>query len=167
MEKVKVLLCLISRLSTNPKPMQKTTNFGKINYWARNSISLKLLVIGIFVLILLIPSEMLQSLIRERESTRNEAISEIWRTWGDRQVLSGPVVSVPVTISNVLHNGKIESTSSFLHFLPETLNVNGDVVPVVRYRSISEVVLYSGNLTFDGTFKPLNPVGLDLKPSDI
>ena len=76
--------------------------------------SLKLVVIGIFVLILLIPSEMVQSLIRERETTRNVAISEIWRTWGDRQVLAGPVVSVPVVSARALPNGTFESSTRFL-----------------------------------------------------
>jgi inner membrane protein len=147
--------------------MSNSFTFGKINQWARNSISLKLLVIGIFVLILLIPSEMVQSLIRERETTRNEAISEIWRTWGDRQVLAGPVVSVPVITYKSMANGTVESTTRFLHFLPENLSVSGDVVPVIRYRSIYEVVLYSTSLAVKGNFKPLNPKGLNVQPSDI
>jgi inner membrane protein len=147
--------------------MSNTSTFGKINHWARNSISLKLMVIGLFVLILIIPSEMVQSLIRERETTRNEAISEIWRTWGDRQVLAGPVVSVPVVTSKALPNGTIESNTRFLHFLPESLSVNGEVEPVIRYRSIYEVVLYSGNLAVKGNFKPLVPKGLNVQPADI
>jgi len=147
--------------------MANSITFGKINQWARNSISLKLLVIGIFVLILLIPSEMVQSLIRERETTRNQAISEIWRTWGDKQVLAGPVVSVPVVTFKSLPNGTVESSTQFLHFLPENLWVSGTVVPVIRYRSIYEVVLYSGKLTVNGNFKPMVPKGLNIQPADI
>lgn len=147
--------------------MSNNSTFGKINQWARNSISLKLSVIGLFVLILLIPSEMVQSLIREREITRNEAISEIWRTWGDRQVLAGPVVSVPVVTLKSLPNGTVETNIRFLHFLPENLNVSGDVVPLIRYRSIYEAVLYSSTLTVKGNFKPLIPRGLNVQPADI
>ena len=147
--------------------MSNSFTFSKINQWARNSISLKLLVIGIFVLILLIPSEMVQSLIHERETTRNQAISEIWRTWGDRQMLAGPVISVPVVSVKALSNGTVESTSRFLHFLPENLFVSGSVVPVIRYRSIYEVVLYSGNFIVKGNFKPLIPKGLNVQPDDI
>jgi len=147
--------------------MSNSTTFGKINQWARNSISLKLLVIGIFVLVLLIPSEMVQSLISDREFTRNQAISEIWRTWGDRQVLSGPVISVPVVTVTTQANGSTETSSSFLHFLPETLNVTGNVSPVIRYRSIYEVVLYSGSLAVNGSFKPLIPKGLNVQAKDI
>ncbi len=147
--------------------MVNTSTFGKINQWARNSISLKLSVIGLFVLILLIPSEMVQSLIRERETTRNEAISEIWRTWGDRQVVAGPIVSVPVVTYKSLPNGTVETNTRFLHFLPENLNVSGDVVPLIRYRSIYEAVLYSSTLTINGNFKPLVPKGLNVQPADI
>ena len=147
--------------------MSNNSTLGKINQWARNSISLKLSVIGLFVLILLIPSEMVQSLIRERETTRNEAISEIWRTWGDRQVLAGPVVSVPVVTLKSLPNGTVESNTRFLHFLPENLSVSGDVVPLIRYRSIYEAVLYSSTLNIKGNFKPLVPKGLTVQPGDI
>ena len=147
--------------------MSNSSTFGKINQWARNSISLKLLVIGIFVLILLIPSEMVQSLIRERETTRNEAISEIWQSWGDRQTLAGPVVSVPVVTNKSLPNGTVESTTRFLHFMPENLSVSGDLIPVVRRRSIYEVVLYSASLAVNGSFKPLVPKGLNVQATDI
>ncbi len=147
--------------------ISSSSTFTKINQWARNSMSLKLIVIGIFVLILLIPSEMVQSLIRDRETTRNQAISEIWRTWGDKQVLAGPVVSVPVISLKSLPNGTVESSTRFLHFLPENLSVAGEVVPVIRYRSIYEVVLYSGNLSVKGNFKPLFPKGLNVQPADI
>jgi inner membrane protein len=147
--------------------MSNNSTLGKINQWARNSISLKLSVIGLFVLILLIPSEMVQSLIRERETTRNEAISEIWRIWGDRQVLAGPVVSVPVVTLKSLPNGTVESNTRFLHFLPENLSISGDVVPLIRYRSIYEAVLYSSTLNIKGNFKPMVPKGLNVQPGDI
>ena len=147
--------------------LSNSSTFTRINQWARNSISLKLVVIGIFVLVLLIPSEMVQSLIRERETTRNVAISEIWRTWGDRQVLAGPVVSVPVVTGRALPNGTFESSTRFLHFLPENLTVTGEITPVIRYRSIYEVVLYSGSLLVKGNFMPLVPKGLNVQAGDI
>lgn len=148
--------------------MPNTSTFSKINLWARNSISLKLLVIGIFVLILLIPSEMVQSLIRERESTRSQAISEIWRTWGDKQIIAGPIITVPVESAKAsVNNGKIEVENWNLHFLPENLTITGSIAPIKRSRSIYEVVLYSSKLNIEGNFKPLNPKGLNILPSEI
>jgi inner membrane protein len=76
-------------------------------------------------------------------------------------------VSVPVVSYKSLPNGTVESTTRFLHFLPENLSYTGDVVPVIRYRSIYEVVLYSCNLAVKGNFKPLVPKGLDVQPADI
>lgn len=147
--------------------MTTISTLGKINHWARNSISLKLIVIGIFILILLIPSEMVQSLITDRENTRNQTISEIWRTWGDKQVLAGPIISVPVVSSVTSQDNQTQTVTHFLHFLPDDLSVNGNLTPVIRYRSIYEVVLYSGELSVQGNFKPLVPKGINVQPSDI
>jgi len=147
--------------------MSTNITLSKVNNWARNSISLKLLVIGFFVLILLIPSEMMQSLIRERETTRDQTASEIWRTWGDKQVLAGPVVSVPVVTQKSADAGTVESPTHYLHFLAENLDITGDILPVIRYRSIYEVVLYSASLQVKGNFRPLVPKGLNVQPTDI
>lgn len=147
--------------------MSNSFSFVKVNDWARNSISLKMLVIGFFVLILLIPSEMMQSLIRERESTRNQAASEIWRTWGDKQVLAGPIISVPVVTYKTIAGATVEQSTHYLHFLPDNLTVTGDLQPVIRYRSIYEVVLYSTSLDIKGSFKPLIPKGINIQSADI
>ncbi|MCB0589111.1 MAG: inner membrane CreD family protein, partial [Phaeodactylibacter sp.] len=50
---------------------------GRLNRWARNSVTLKLFVIGILILLLLIPASMVTSLIRERENIRDEAVREV------------------------------------------------------------------------------------------
>ncbi|MEI6575168.1 MAG: cell envelope integrity protein CreD [Bacteroidota bacterium] len=147
--------------------MIQSSTFRKINEWARSSISLKLLVIGVFVLVLIIPSALLQSLISERETTRNNTASEIWQTWGDKQLISGPVISVPVVSTITSTNGSNESSTRYLHFLAENLSVSGNVVPVVRYRSIYEVVLYSCSLRINGKFKPLVPKGINIQPENI
>lgn len=148
--------------------MSNTSGFVKVNRWARNSISLKLLVIGVFVLILLIPSEMVQSLIRERQTTRSQAISEIWHSWGDKQKIAGPIITVPVISTRAsTSNGKLETSSHNLHFLPENLLITGEITPIKRKRSIYEVVLYSCNLAISGNFKPLNPKGLNILPTEI
>ena len=74
--------------------------FDRVNRWVRTSTMLKLAVIGILVLVLLIPTAMLQSLISERESTRNTAVAEVSSKWGNEQVIGGPVLSVPYEIDS-------------------------------------------------------------------
>ena len=69
--------------------------FERANNWVRNSVSLRLVTIGILILLLLIPVALIQDLIREREARQMEAISEVSSKWGAEQTLKGLVLTVP------------------------------------------------------------------------
>ncbi len=75
--------------------MQTPSTLDRFNSWARNSVSLKLVAIGFLILILLIPSSMIDSLIYERMNLRDEATEEVSSKWGGRQTLGGPVLTIP------------------------------------------------------------------------
>lgn len=126
--------------------------FEKVSSWARRSVTLKLITIGILILLLLIPSAMLTSLIYERESTRNKAVDEVSSKWGNAQTIGGPVISIPYQISIKKENGEIELATQFAHFLPENLTVKGSLLPEKRYRGIYVVVLYNSQLEISGKF---------------
>ncbi|MBS0417367.1 MAG: inner membrane CreD family protein [Proteobacteria bacterium] len=49
----------------------------------------------VVVLLLMIPLIWLRGLVNERTSLREQAIAAVARGWGDRQVVSGPVIAVP------------------------------------------------------------------------
>jgi inner membrane protein involved in colicin E2 resistance len=55
-----------------------------------------LAIIGV-ALLLLIPLAWLQGLVSERTALREQAIASVARGWGGRQLLSGPILAVPVT----------------------------------------------------------------------
>lgn len=59
---------------------------------------IKLAIVGVLVLILLIPTVMLENLIREREFTRAMAVSEVSDKWGGVQTVSGPMLSIPYLV---------------------------------------------------------------------
>ncbi len=124
---------------------------NEVSNWIRNSITLKLAVIGILVLILLIPASMIQILITERSQSHKQVTFDITSKWGANQIISGPVLTIPYKIVSE-KNGKILETVSYAHFLPETLNINGKIVPATRKRSIYKVILYNSSLLLDGTF---------------
>lgn len=67
----------------------------RLNEWARSSVSLKLVIIGFLILMLLIPTTMLDGLIYERQSLRDSAQREVAAKWGMEQAVGGPVISVP------------------------------------------------------------------------
>jgi inner membrane protein len=136
--------------------MEITPFFERLNNWARKSIVIKLITIGILILILLIPSSMLTALIYERQSVRDGAISEVSSKWGGEQTIGGPVVSVPYINAQKNDKGVIEYYTAYAHFLPDELKISGKIVPEKRYRGIYVVVLYNTILEIEGSFNDFN-----------
>lgn len=140
----------------------------RLNNWARSSVMLKLLVIGFLMLVLLIPSNMITSLIYERENLRDEAIREVSGKWGDNQTITGPVISVPYNSVKVSLDGKTKTSSNgYVHFLPDELDIDGNIAPSKRYRGIYVVVLYNTRLKITGKFNRLNVDALNVPADDL
>jgi inner membrane protein len=133
----------------------------KTGKW-RQSITLKLMVVVALSLILLIPSAMIRSLIDERENRKNETISEITGKWGNEQTICGPVFIVPYTVLTKYSDGTTSETEKYFQILPDKLILSGNIDTEIRYRSIYEVLTYSGNFTLKGS---LNTTELDEWPS--
>lgn len=95
---------------------------------------------------------MLTSLIRERQDVRNEAIREVSSKWGNRQTVGGPVLSIPFWINVKDEKGNTVQEKRFAHFLPDELNIKGEVNPEQRHRGIYVVVLYNAILQVSGKF---------------
>ena len=132
--------------------MEKISVFDRFNNWLRRSVTIKLISIGFLILILLIPTTMMQSLIYERQTLHDQAIEDISSKWGGKQTIGGPVLSVPYTASLKDERGNIEYVTRYAHFLPEVLNIDGKVFPEKRYRGLYVVVLYKTNIHISGKF---------------
>jgi inner membrane protein len=136
--------------------MQSTQDFpadSNASFWQRQAATLKGIVIFVLVLVLLIPAFMIQGLIHERQNRQYEAIDEVSAKWGQRQVLTGPVLVVPYEQVGRGSDGReISREVRYAYFLPDELRVDGSVQPEKRHRGIFDVVLYSGDLTFEGSF---------------
>jgi inner membrane protein len=65
-----------------------------MSHWTQ-TITAKVLGIGVLALIMTIPLMQVQDLIGEREQMRAAAIAQIAQGWGGEQVLGGPVLVVP------------------------------------------------------------------------
>ena len=130
----------------------------------RYSTSLKGILIFFLMLVLLIPTVMIMNLISEREGRQNEAILEVSSKWGQSQTLSGPVLVVPYEqITRATDGKEIAREQKFAYFLPEELQVKGNVDPEKRHRGIFDVVLYSSRIAMEGVFN--HPVMESLIPS--
>jgi inner membrane protein len=116
------------------------------------SITVKLTVIGILIVVLLIPVSMVQSLVSERERRRQAVVGEINSKWGQAQTIAGPVVSIPYRKSITDSEKRQVTVTRFFHLLPDELTVDCVVTPQVRYRGIYRAVLYHTRLTIEARF---------------
>ena len=139
----------------------------RIKLWIRGSISLRVITIAILILLLLIPLSMIESLIRERSQLRENVVREVSASWGQNQTLTGPILSVPYTYYLETDDNNLIERTGYAYFLPNTLEVNGEVSPNVRYRSIYEVVVYTTNLEVEGTFSRPDLSAFDIEPESI
>lgn len=135
---------------------EKPSIFERFNSWVKSSVMLKLITIGILILLLMIPASMLESLVNERQSTRDNAVEEITSKWGSNQTIGGAVITIPYTIIQEDDKGKKSTVIEYAHFLPENLNITGTLTPEKRYRGIYVVMLYNAQLHIQGFFKKPN-----------
>ena len=147
-----------------PYPNGAVSLFDRLNNWLRTSTLLKIIVIGFLVLILLVPTLMLQSLINEREQTRLMAVREVSSKWGEQQVIGGPILSVPYPSTIRDERGQVRPITAYAHFLPDDLRFDGTVQPQQRNRGIFVVILYNTRLTIRASFHRPSVAALGLSP---
>ncbi|MEQ8547139.1 MAG: cell envelope integrity protein CreD [Cyclobacteriaceae bacterium] len=123
----------------------------KVNSLIKNSVTLKLITITILMLLLLIPTSMIQNIIHEREQLNNETTNEVSSKWADQQLINGPILTIPLTYE-YQQEDKTYSTIKYWHILPESLTIDGNVTPEKLKRGIYEVVVYKSKLDVFGTF---------------
>jgi inner membrane protein len=116
----------------------------------QHSLTLKIFLLGAMGIILLIPLEMIKSIIRERQANSENVKEEISMQWAGRQNVSGPVLNIPVKITD--QGGSQKTYRKIYHVMPETLNIKGIVTTEERHRSIYTAVVYGSKLTVSGDF---------------
>ena len=138
----------------------------KLNDWIAKSVMIKLMSTGFLILILLIPTNMIQSLIDERAALQQGVMQEISSKWGGEQTIGGPLLSIPY---KRYYQTKEETkiVVEMLHVLPETLNVSGEIVPEERYRGIYKTIVHQSKLNFSGKFSKPNLEDMGIEETDV
>jgi inner membrane protein len=133
----------------------------------RNSVGLRLVLIAFLSLILMIPVGLIMDLISDREQYRDTVTREVSSKWGDNQVISGPILTVPYLVHHKDSKNGDFTTTEQVRFLPEQLNVTTKLAPNVRYRGIYEVVLYNSKMDISGNFSNLDVREFNIAPEDM
>jgi inner membrane protein len=134
--------------------------FEKFN---RNSISIRIFIIAILVLIMMVPSAMITTLVSERENRKNEAIHEIASKWAYSQTVGGPVITLPYEETIINEEGKPQTVTGYIQLLPDLLEITGNLNPEIRYRGIYKAILYNTKIYLNGyfSFEKLNSFNIN------
>lgn len=138
----------------------------------KNNIFFKIGIIIVIMLVLLIPTSMVQSLVHEREYVQERAINEVSEKWGNGQTLTGPYLSIPYDkyvrqYSKKDSAYKVVKLKEWLYYLPEELKVAGEINPEKRYRGIYEVVVYESMFNLSGKFAPIDFTQFEIEEKDV
>lgn len=133
----------------------------------KQSVGLRIFIIGIISLVLLIPATMVGNLVHEREQTRNKAIHEVSEKWGNSQTIAGPILTVPMKKYHKDDAGNWMTRIEYAHFLPDDLSITGAMQSETRYRGIYQIILYGSGLQINGTFSLPDMRDFDVRREDI
>src|SRR5436305_1414639 len=158
-----------------PPPLPKT----QPSFTRRNTTIIKLLGAGALVLVLLIPLMMITGVLSDRLQRRNEAVADITSSWGQEQNVVGPVLGIPYTYryktvkevplgGDKVERREVEETATAnAYFLPETLNIAGDVQTQTLHRGIYDAAVFRAQVTLTGKFAPPDFGALKIDTKDV
>lgn len=156
--------------------MENQNQQNRILVWLNQSLTVKMVVVGILLLVLLIPLYFVQNLIAERAQRQEEVIAEINQKWGGEHIISGPILKIPYvkrTLTPTIDPNSKESKNSlqtsvsFVYFLPEKLKGSCQLDVKKLKRSIYESAVYEGSLVLDGILAQPDLASEDIKEEDV
>lgn len=131
------------------------------------SAGMKLGIIIVLTLASIIPSIMIYTLINERKDRKQDVINEIGSKWSQEQTITGPIVSIPFKQYSGDNTETRTYSTEYMHFLPDQLNIETEVSPEIRYRSIYETIVYTSQIVISGSFSGFPAKGLNISGNDI
>ncbi|WP_299610202.1 cell envelope integrity protein CreD [uncultured Aquimarina sp.] len=146
--------------------------------WIKTSVTIRMLMVGILILVLLIPLSYIKLLIQERAERQQEVIREINQKWGNEVILYGLILKIPYQIHNPqkLWN---EETKSYIvedkitiknaYILPNTLNIDSDVDVDSENlkRGIYKSAVFTADMDIQGAFTTPDFETKDIDQEDI
>ena len=138
---------LMDAFNENSNEQQVQQPMGCLHRFSK---TIKVVIIGLLILLLMIPMFMIENLISERGRTQEEAIDEVSEKWSLAQTITGPTwIS---SIRSHWNNGEKKVSIKDLILFPDELMVSGQLKTEILKRSIYEVNVYQSELTLKGSF---------------
>lgn len=148
----KQLFLLLETPSIIIMNQEQTANRTDIDSDSSSRLLYKGIITGVLILIMLIPTLFISSLVQERKTRQQEVVEEVSARWGSKQQIGGLLLVLPYEIITEGAKGSKIVTRKDLVVLPDNLNVSAKLDPVLRKRSIYEVLLYRSDSRLHGEF---------------
>jgi inner membrane protein len=151
--------------------MEPVTLIDRLNTWIRESVTVKLISIGILVILLLIPTAWILQIMEERQQRAGDVMEEVYGKWSGSQTVAGPVWIVPYRKmeKSLSTSGQSQSREVIDHafFLPSTLKITGLLKPQVLHRGIFDIAVYESELELEAAFDAPDLAALGIAPDDM
>lgn len=128
------------------------------------SLSVRTLVVFLLGILMMIPLFMVEDVVQERSQYHNNVLKEVAATWGEKQILVGPLLVVPyvehfTSVDTVIDaNGENRIVSKDIYndhtaiLLPKELEIRSDLKEEHRQRGIYDALVYTAKLSMTGQF---------------
>lgn len=127
---------------------QKTNTFS---YWLKNTITAKMIMIGMLVLLMLIPLQFITDLISERATRQSRVVDAINGKWGKDIMIYGPVLKVPLAIES--NSSNPNNWQEVLYVFPSILTIDANVDSQLRKYGIYKTIVYHSKMNLTGSFE--------------
>ncbi|MFK7886121.1 MAG: cell envelope integrity protein CreD [Gammaproteobacteria bacterium] len=131
------------------------------------SVGLKLAMIGFLVLVLLLPTAMIEGVVRERAALEHEARGNIMQAFGHAQTLSGPILRIPYRQPKIAANGKRFEKTGAIYHLPRNATFKTNVDTQERYRGLYTIPVFETSVAIEAQFDPVALSELNLDDATI
>ena len=139
--------------------------------WLKESVTIKLIFIGALILVLLIPSSLVENLINERASRQQEMMQDVSDKWSGSQLIAGPVLIIPyqkhVKYQDADQKEKEKDVTDNLYILPDDLHIKAELKTEILHRGIYDVVVYNTLVKVSGNFSKAGLNALNLSPNQL
>ena len=146
-----------------------------VSKWGR---PVRWIAIAVLTLTLLIPLQLVESVVRDRYRTYQGVVADIAGAWSTDQLVAGPILVIPFTEKIEVRDQYISPTGEKkistrwetcrrrAVILPDELTYEGSLAPEIRHRGIYQVRVYTADLVVSGAFRNLRAAIVSLSSED-
>ena len=118
----------------------------------KDSLPIKIALMGVLALLMLIPLAMVQSQINDRQRAADESRNDVAASWGRKQTLTGPFLKFTYEVEILDKDQKKTTQEATGTVYPRTLSYDIDTQTQTLHRSIYDIMVYGADVVVTGDF---------------